>query len=264
MRRRGRSGRTSVTRARSSGKAWGRSGVVLGGAAGTSTTAGGNSVGMAAGSVEGASPGASTCDGSADHVPSEDMPPARGQDGQVRRSRAGACGAISGRVRSGKVRWVTLARPSTSPTVAGTAQRVTVVRPNRRGYRARAPRLAAGREYDQPRLEYTRVPCGLADPGGVRDAMSRGGHKQVRRGCATTPLYRARPARATRPSAAFQGDGALIPAGIARSPVCLQGGRPAGPPDAAGRIDPLDPGPGQPECLASGAPVCLVLAGGRR
>src|SRR5919202_1800879 len=177
MRRRGRSGPTSVTRARSSGKAWGRSGVALGGAAGTSTTAGGNSVGMAAGSAEGASPGASTSDGSADRVPSEDTPPGRGQDGQARRSRAGACGAMSGRVT-----WVTLARPSTSPTAAGAAQRATVARPNRRGYRVRAPRLAAGFEYDQPRLEYTRVPGGLADLGRVTGAMSRGGHKQVGRG----------------------------------------------------------------------------------
>src|SRR5919202_6585691 len=158
MRRPGRSGPTSGTRARSSGRACGRSGVGLGGAAGTSTTAGVDSVGMVAGSPEGAPAAASPCDGSADHIPSEDTPPARGEDGQARRSRAGACGAMSGRVT-----WVTLARPSTSPTAAGAAQRATVARPNRRGYRVRAPRLAAGFEYDQPRLEYTRVPGGLAD-----------------------------------------------------------------------------------------------------
>jgi hypothetical protein len=86
-----------------------------------------------------------------------------------------------------------LARPSTSPTVAGAAQRAAVARPNRNRRPGRAPRRVARREYDQPRLEYTRLSreAGRSWPG--VGAMSRSGHKQVGRACATTPLYRVRP-----------------------------------------------------------------------
>jgi len=93
-----------------------------------------------------------------------------------------------------------LARPSTSPTVAGAAQRAAVARPNRSRCPVRALRRVAGREYDQPRLEYTRVCREAGRSWPCVGAMSRGGHKQVGRASATTPLYRVRPALVRLPA----------------------------------------------------------------
>ena len=198
MRRWGSSGLTSGRMARSSGASGDGLGVGLGGATATSTPAGGTSVGMSVGGAEGASAAASMRNGSTDPIASDGRSPASGGGGEARGSTAGACGAMSGllssgSVGSGSVRWAMLARPSTSPTVAGAAQRAAVARPNRSRRRVRAPRRVAGREYDQPRLEYTRVSHEAGRSWPCVGAMSRGGHKQVGRACATTPLYRVRP-----------------------------------------------------------------------